>query len=328
MLASAGPGAFAQAAPAPPPPAAPAPTPLPPAQLPQAPPPMSMPPPPQAPPAPPPNLPPPPIKGGPVGVAAVINGQDISRTQLADIALQLAGTRALRQIIINTLVDQAAKKQGVPVTPAEVNARLALVKQQVGAQYPGGFDAYLAAHDVTTTTVMANLRTDVLAEKLATQGKPQIHRVHIHYLVVLTANPGSNPAIKPHTQAEAKAIIDNALADLKAGQSFEAVVAKYTEDSGKNNGGEIGIIGPESAGQFDPTFVKAALALKPGEVTTTPVYSPDFGYFLLKAVSTSEHPGADSSKYDAAEMSDGRLAAQDYLNTLLKSATIKNYYMP
>ena len=329
MLAADGRMAFAQAAPPAVPPAAAQPNPTPPmAMPPMAAPPMSMPPPPQTPATPPPNLPPPPVKGGPAGVAAVINGQTITRAELAQDALQLAGNQALRQIIINTLVTQAAQKQGVTVTPAEVDARLAQVRQQVGAQYPGGFDAYLAAHDITMETVQQNLRTDLLAEKMAGKNAPVVHRAHIHYLVVLTADPNNDPSIKPHTQAAAQAIIAKAQADLKAGQSFESVVAQYSEDPGKTNGGEIGIIGPESAAQFDPTFVKAALALKPGEVTATPVYSPAFGYFLLKAVSTSEHPGADQAMYAQSQAQDSRASAQTFLESLLKTAKITNYYVP
>ncbi len=334
MLA-AGPGAFGQAptqpAAAPTPPAAqpapPAAAPTPPAPVP---PPMSMPPPPQAPPVSPlNNLPPPPVAGGgPAGVAAVINGQTISRAQLSQAALQLAGTTALRQIIINTLVTQAAAKQGVTVTPAEVSARLALIRQQITAQYPAGFDAYLAEHNINEATVEANLRTDLLAEKMAARTAPPVHRVHIHYLVVLTTDPNNDPSIKPHTLAAAQAIIAKAQADLKAGQTFEAVVAKYSEDPGKTTGGEIGIIGPESASQFDPNFVHAALALQPGQVTATPVYSAQFGYFLLRAVSTSEHPGADQAMYAPAEEQDARAAAQTYLEGLLKAAKITNYYVP
>ena len=176
------------------------------------------------------------------------------------------------------------------------------------------------------TTFRDNLRVRLEAEKLARKGQPAVHRAHIHYIVVLTTNPSNDPTKKPHTDAEAKAIIAKAQADLKAKQTFEAVAAKYTEDSGKGSGGDIGLVSPDSP--LDHAFVQAALALKPGQVTPTPVHSAQFGYFLLKCVSTSEQPGADAALYDQADQQSSAQAVQTYFQTLLKNATITNYFTP
>lgn len=330
MLASAGPSAFAQAVPAPPPPPSAVVAP------------PSLTPPPPPPQAPPPNLPPPPVKGGPAGVAAVVNGQQITDTQLAKTAVQLSGTQALKVLIVDTLIEQTAAKQGITVTPAQLDARMAMLEQEVNdSHYPGGFTAFLASQDSSLAAIRDNVRIDMLAANLATKGQPPVHRVHVHYIVVLTADPNGAPGIKPHTQAQAKAIIAQAQHDLKAGMTFEAVAAKYSEDPGKNNGGDLigpdnqpALIGPESATSFDPTFVKAALALKPGEITPNPVYSPSFGYFLIEAVSTSDHPmnvvtkKSDELLYFKAEQADARTAAQAYVKTLLTNAKITNYFMP
>ena len=330
-LASTGTSVWAQAGPVPAPPSIAAPPTLPP------------PPPPQAPP---PNLPPPPVKGGPAGVAAVVNGQQITDTQLSKTALQLSGTQALKVLIVDTLIAQAAAKQGITVTPAQLDARMAILEQEVNSSYPGGFTAFIASQDSSLAAIRDNVRVDMLAEDLATKGQAPVHRVHVHYLVVLTVNPNGSPTIKPHTQAEAKAIIAQAQHDLKAGMTFEAVAAKYSEDPGKNNGGDLlgqdgqpMVLGPENAlpntaASFDPTFVNAALALKPGEITPTPVYSPKFGYFLIEAVSTSEHPmnvvtkKSDEVLYFKVEQADARNAAQAYLRTLLQNAKITSYFMP
>ena len=273
-----------------------------------------------------PNFPPPPVKGGPAGVAAVVNGQRIPRAEIEHTALMMAGQRALQQVIINTLVDQEAKKQGVVVTAAEVNTQIAQVRQQA-ARYPGGLDTVLKAQGLTLADLKILLKTKAEIQKLATRNQKPVHHVHIHYIVVLTTNPSGDPTKKPHTDAEAQAIIAKAQADLKAGKTFEAVAATYTEDSGKTSGGDFpGVVGPET--QADPAFVQAALALKPGEVTATPVHSAQFGYFLLKAVSTSEAPGADKALYAQAEQQQSGALTQPYLQGLLKRAKITNYFTP
>jgi foldase protein PrsA len=295
--------------------------------------PPSMPPPPAEAPAAPANFPPPPVPGGPPGVVAVVNGVQITKAQLVQVALTLAGQHALQQLIANTLVLQAAQQQGITVTPAEIDARFTELKSQLATGYQGGLQQFMIANNTTIPEIKQDLKVSLLAEKVALHGKPAVHMAHIHYLVVLTANPSNSPLIKPHTVADAKAIIAQAQAALKSGESFESVVAKYSEDPGKNNGGDIGVIGPESVAQYDPTFVKAALALKPGEVSQ-PIYSPQFGYFLLKCVSTSEDPinvetkMSDQTLYDPVEQQLAQEAAQQYFQTILKSAKIVNYMMP
>ncbi|MBV9850179.1 MAG: peptidylprolyl isomerase [Armatimonadetes bacterium] len=288
---------------------------------------LGTPPPPAPPAAPVPSFPPPPVPGGPPGVAAVVNGQSVSRTEVERIALAMAGQQALQQVIANTLVDQEAKRQGVTATPAELDARIAQLRQSLTDRYPGGLDAFLHANNTSLDDLKSNLRIRIEAEKLASKGQKPVHRAHIHYIVILTANPGGDPTKKPHTDAEAQAIIAKAQADLKAGQAFESVAAKYTEDSGKSTGGDIGIVGPDSS--LDPAFIQAALALKPGEVTPTPVHSAQFGYFLLKAVSTSESAtGPEKALYAQADQQQSRQQVQTYLQTLLKSAKITNYFTP
>ena len=63
-------------------------------------------------------------------------------------------------------------------------------------------------------------------------------------------------------------------------------------------------------------------------MTSKPVYSAQFGYFLLKCVSTSEQPGADAALYDQADQQSSAQAVQSYFQTLLKNAAITNYFTP
>jgi peptidyl-prolyl cis-trans isomerase D len=79
--------------------------------------------------------------------------------------------------------------------------------------------------------------------------------------------------------AAARKKIDDAAQRVKKGEDFAKVASALSDDAGtKAKGGELGFI---SEGLFDETFAKAALALKPGQVSE-PVKSA-VGWHLIQA---------------------------------------------
>lgn len=277
---------------------------------------------------------------GPPGVAAVVNGQKIPLAQVQQLALQLGGADILERLINNMLVDQESKKEGITVTPAEIDARLVQIKQQIARQPGGNLDALLAQSHETMANFRDSLRLRLEADKLISKKMPAIAAVHARHILVLTNNPTGNPAMKPHSDEDAKKFIAKAQDELKSGKSWDEVCKKYSEDpSNKDKGGELGII--TQAGSFvppnqfqpmDPTFQHAALALKKDQVTPTPIKSV-FGYHLIKVDSTSADPTpADKPLLMAAVSAARQQALQNslpaYLTSLKQKAKIVNYFMP
>lgn len=289
--------------------------------------------------------PPKPVKkvAGPPGIAAVVNGEKIKTSEVnALVTPRVADYRqnlddqATELLINNMLVEQQAKKAGVTVTPAEVNSKFAQVKQQFAAnpQSKGEtLDSVIAKNHESMTDFKNSIRLRLLADKLVAKTLKPVKLVHVEYLLVATSNPNNNPTVKVHTDAEALKIIGKAQAGLKSGKKFEDVVKEYSDDpSTKDKGGDLGIIGGPNSG-LDENFVNAALALKKGEVTPTPVKAPQFGYFLIKAVSTSADPLAtDAAEYkaqlDAAQQSQSQEALQGYLQNLRSKAKVTSYLIP
>jgi Parvulin-like peptidyl-prolyl isomerase len=76
------------------------------------------------------------------------------------------------------------------------------------------------------------------------------------------------------TEEEAKAII----ADLDAGKDFAELAKAKSEDSNKDDGGDLGWF---SKGRMVPEFEEAAFALEKGAYTKTPVKS-QFGFHVIK----------------------------------------------
>ncbi|MDE1716194.1 peptidylprolyl isomerase, partial [Chromobacterium amazonense] len=86
------------------------------------------------------------------------------------------------------------------------------------------------------------------------------------------------------TEKEANAI----LAQLKKGKSFDALAKAKSDDLGsKNSGGDLGWSDP---GQYVKEFGDAMVALKPGEITQTPVKS-QYGYHIIKLEGAREAEG-------------------------------------
>ncbi len=270
----------------------------------------------------------------PAGVAAIVNGKKILRAQVAEAALKAVGPDIIKSLILIELVNQEAVKQHVVVTPAQVNAKLTDLRERY-RQAPGGLDAVLAQHHLTVASYKQQIVTELKVEALVaktlkpTPGPLKYHARHL-LIATVSLSPGMTPGAKPpHTDAEALAIIAKAQAELKAGASFVDVANKYTEDpSGKGNGGDLpGVVDANTS--FDPTFLKAMLALKPGEVTPTPVKS-QFGYHLIKIDSTSAAPTpADKKRFDDADKAVRtqkiQQAVQPYVLGLRSRAKIVDY---
>ena len=276
----------------------------------------------------PPSAPPPMIVSttpGPPGVVATVNGKPITRTQMADLALQVDGPRILSTMVLLELINQEAQRQHIVITPAQIDAKYAEVRRQAAAQVPGGLETLLQQRNQSLASFRQQIGPQMQVEALVV--KTLTLPVHARHLLILTMPPGGGtaPGAKPpHSDAEALALIAKAQAELKSGKSFDVVANTYTEDpSGKGKGGDLNFI--DASTPFDPNFLKAALALKPGQVTPVPVKS-QYGYHLIKIDSTNAAPSAaDRKLFDDARRRQIDQAIPGYINTLRKSAKVVSY---
>lgn len=117
------------------------------------------------------------------------------------------------------------------------------------------------------------------------------------------------------------------MVQLKNGGDFAALAKKYSLDSSKDQGGYVGLTNQDS--EWVPEFKKAALALKPGEITPAPVKS-QYGYHIIKAgalkaakpISLTEAHNQISMKLQKQKEQE---AFTNYMADLKKKAVIKDY---
>lgn len=100
----------------------------------------------------------------------------------------------------------------------------------------------------------------------------QPERVHARHILVMVPDGAPEADV-----AKARAHIDDALAQIKAGKDFGAVAAKFSQDGSAKQGGDLGWF---TRGQMVAPFEEVAFSQKPGTVSE-PVRTM-FGFHLIK----------------------------------------------
>lgn len=80
-----------------------------------------------------------------------------------------------------------------------------------------------------------------------------------------------------HILVDQKYEAEDLLRQLQQGKSFFDLAQKFSKCSSAQKGGDLGLL---KEGKADPDFEEAALLLKPGETSQTPIRSR-FGYHLI-----------------------------------------------
>lgn len=236
----------------------------------------------------------------PPGAAAIVDGVTITLDEVKDRAFQSASRKSVQALIDNMLIDQAAKKAGIVVTDAEVEAETDFIRKSIA---PQSLADGLKEHDLTRELFDDVRRHNIELDKLALIGVKPVKMAHVRQIFVhFSTNGGAIDAVPgpARTQSQALAVVKKIQVALKAGHKFEDLAKRYDEDpSTKDKGGDAGVVYDGAA--TDPTFNLAAVALKnKGDVTPTPVKSDD-GYRLVQLVSTSDaHEPGENPLYDDA----------------------------
>ena len=211
---------------------------------------------------------PPPI-GAPVGVpsagpdpvVARVAGEEIRASELAEAAQnlpeELRGMPApvLYPMLIDQLIDRriivlTARKQGFDRDPA--------VQKQVARATDTALQNALLSREIGPTLTDEAIKARYDRDYANKPGEEEVHARHI--LV--------------EDEAKAKAII----AQLAGGADFAELAKSSSKDPGATSGGDLGFF---KKSDMLPEFADAAFALKPGEVTPTPVQTR-FGWHVIK----------------------------------------------
>jgi len=206
----------------------------------------------------------------------------------------------LDQMISGALLESQASKYNVTVSDSDIQAERTKAIAQAGlaktlslspTATQAEIDNALTSNGSPSTEVMfpsdsikshllqQKVKAAIDAQTVVTEDQARASFTEYHTAHILIGNKTRSDA---QAQLTAQKITTLALAP---GADFAALAKKYSEDPGtKNRGGDDDWIGQGT--QYVPEFKTAAFALKAGEITKTPVASPQFGYFIIKCIAT------------------------------------------
>jgi len=202
---------------------------------------------------------------------------------------------------------QQAKELGITVTSAEIDTAIAGIVKTYFSGDRKKFEAALRQQGLTVaqytkdiepnqlvvTKLTAAITKDVTVSDADAKAYYEKNKGTAAYTTpesrtmrhILVALDSKGKPVEPSAGtidfAKTKVLADKLYAQLQAGADFATLEKKYSLDTGTNQqGGTLTI----TKGQTVPEYEKVAFALKTGTISK-PVYSKDYGYFIIKPVS-------------------------------------------
>jgi peptidyl-prolyl cis-trans isomerase C len=242
-------------------------------------------------------------------VLARVNGQDITKVEF-DRALKSIEGRAgpvpdtrrdevyrglIEQLVSQQLLRQEAAARKIAVTDAEVDKRIAGIKQQFPSE--DVFSEMLKTQQITPERFRIDARDDIAVSKMLTEALKdkvavtpeqieafyknnpdrfkQGERVRASHILITVPQGADGP-----TKDKAREKAEGLLKQIKAGGDFAALAKANSADPGSAiNGGDLGYFPP---GQMVGPFNDVAFKLAPG--TVSDLVETQFGFHIIKVV--------------------------------------------
>ena len=243
-------------------------------------------------------------------VVARVNGETIGKAEFENAIKNVEGRAGqpvpdaerdrvyrgvLDQLIAYRLLTQESRTRKIDVPPADIDARLAQIREQFPSE--DAFKQTLAQQKMTVEQLRADATSDMRVAKMlndevntgvAVQPQEvtafyeknpdkfkQGERVRASHILIRTAEKADEKA-----KQEAKTKADDVLRQVKTGKDFGELAKHYSQDPGSApNGGDLGFF---AQGQMVGPFDQVAFTLKPG--TISDVVETQFGYHIIKVV--------------------------------------------
>jgi len=205
--------------------------------------------------------------------------------------------QALESMIVEQLLAEQVKKEGINITDKDVNDKLnEIIAAQPGGMTMESFKAMLAAQGQSFDVVKEQIKKTLGYEKLLgivevndaeakafyDENKEDFNKpeqVKASHILVKVA-----PTATPEEKTAAKAKIDGLLKQVKGGGDFAALAKENSDDPGsKIMGGDLGFFDRNT---MVKEFADAAFAMKVGQVSN--VVETQYGYHIIKVTDRKE----------------------------------------
>jgi parvulin-like peptidyl-prolyl isomerase len=246
-------------------------------------------------------------------VIALVNGEPVSRadydrvwsqykqnlqgnSDISSITMQaqiLAGGQQMPGLIDMALLRSVAKQQGIVVTDADIDKKIADIKKQLGGRgqpiSDDMFARYLQGQGMDEDSFRSEIRKELypslLFQKLAANVKVTRQDAMMQYEQVKLRQILISTSKLPDEQAKNRA--EKILAEIKAGKNFADLANRYSDDPGNNYDPKTRKPGVKQGGEYNwapvsqyvPAFAQAAMSLQPGQVSG--LVKTQFGYHII-----------------------------------------------
>jgi len=234
-------------------------------------------------------------------IVAVVNGEKITRAELADELIGILGEEALENLIRRKLVEQEARKFGITLTREELEKGLE-------AEVKRGIEDYMKARGLKTMREFERYvrerggSLDAAREQFRRRLRPGVRALLLTNKILRSQIVVTPEEVKAEYQKrygvtiQAKQIVlssrqeaEEILEKLKAGADFALLARDHSIDVATRAKG--GRMRPLSA---DSELGKAIADLERGELSD--VIKTKYGYHILKVVSKTKPKSADFAK--------------------------------
>lgn len=215
------------------------------------------------------------------------NGVTLDESKDKDIIKELE-TKTYDNLVLQKLVRQEVAKKGIQADQKELDANMKQIKDKKNEEGKEGYNNFLKETKFDEAGLREYLEIQQLNSKLRDKVTAEVSVADTDVRKYYDENKASfmtEAGIQiSHilVAKKDKALAEQIIAKLDKGADFAALAKQYSIDPGsKDEGGDLGM--PVNAtSPLVPEFLKAALALNPGEYTKQPVES-DYGYHIIKA---------------------------------------------
>jgi foldase protein PrsA len=252
---------------------------------------------------------------------ATINGKAISKQEFYKALEEQNGSQILGELILKSLVEQQARREGVNVSSEELDEEVASVQQRFQSEYE--FQLALMQYGMTFEQFKEETRYSLLLEKLRTndiivtdkevqdyyEANKESYVIPVQYKI-------------SHIMVSKEDVAKNIVAQLEDGKDFAILANENTEDAqGKDNGGDLGYFEENT---LPEVFKDEVLKLKAGQ--TTEVIKSQYGYHIVRL---TEKLDAKQLAFDEVKSHAERLvklkkavSESDYIRQLRENAKI------
>ncbi|MBP1989153.1 peptidylprolyl isomerase [Paenibacillus eucommiae] len=255
---------------------------------------------------------------------ATVNGVNISKDKLYDALYEAGGQQTMEKLIANELVRQAAEKEGIAVTDADLEKELDGIRKDYATDEE--FQSTLAMYGMTVEGLKKDMVIQAQLRKIL---EPQVtitdEDITAYYNekkdTFIIPEQVKTSHILVATKEEAEAV----LAGLKNGDDFAAKAKeKSTDAATKDSGGELELF---AKGDKEAAIETAVFGLKVGELSGVVQATDGFHIYKLTDRKDAITPALEEKKEEIrASLTTEKISAlsQTWMEEQQSKATIVN----